>query len=318
MADPFDEDLARLNAQLADVGGQPRAGIGSDRAADRRPRAPAEVLDQIPFANALAGGVAMMTTLPRMAHTMVREGINTADRWLSATHQLPGAKPQDDLVLPVEQRGTENYSLNPNRLEDQDYLSPLGLASMGNPVSALGRETLRAGAKVGRPSESYSPSLGDRAMAKYLDLTQPTKDGFRIDGTRAKDGGLLHPTQVPVDPGISGGFVNRTGKLGEETHTDFGMRKYPEVADSAHGLVRRANKEGALNEATNPILTEESAKKALAHLEALKERGPANMPGVPSDRIRAVNPDDYLLSDAGKRSSLPGMIQGAFSERMRA
>lgn len=89
----------------------------------------------------------------------------------------------------------------------------------------------------------------DAAMAAHLERNQPTMAGYHIDGTRAAGGGMLHRTQVPVDPGITGGAVSRA-KPGEFNWMDFGaFSKYPEVAGSAHGLAKNPGVVSASNPA---------------------------------------------------------------------
>jgi hypothetical protein len=83
---------------------------------------------------------------------IVTEGLATAGRWLNATHQLPGAKATDDLVIP-EGGSLEDAQINPNRIEPHDVLAPLGLAGMGSVVV--------------RPGVATGVSLADHAMAKY-------------------------------------------------------------------------------------------------------------------------------------------------------
>jgi transposase len=217
--------------------------------------------EHIPFAHAAIGGAAMMTALPRIAHNAISEGINTSVDWLRATHQMDGAKATDLFVRPREGDNADIID-NPNSVNKSAPLSPLGLASMGNPVSALGRESLRAGAKVGRPSESYSPSLGDRAIAKYMEIRDRNKfdAGESIIGEDAAKGireiQSFDPSFAPTD------FQARHGRYFEPGKYD--LRTADELATGAKGALRPDN-----------------------------DKYP--------DYVR-------LLSDAGKRSSLPGMI----------
>ena len=82
--------------------------------------------------------------------------------------------------------------------------------------------------------------MPDHIRAMQLERRLPTMDGFVIANQRTPTGGFLERAEIPIDPGITGGAVNKVGP-GEYNWMDFGtFSRYPEVAGSAHGLAKRA------------------------------------------------------------------------------
>ena len=203
MADPFDTELANLQRMLDDDGRataeqgspakRPSSGSGASPAWWRR-FFPSNETVETPV-NLLAGGAGVVSNflhqpdLPpeyrkklieeiipkgpvgplvqgayQAGKNILTEGINTADRWLSATQQLPGAKPTDTLVAPA---GTEDYSINPNRVEGHDTLAPLGLAGMASPLGSLasgaGRRTALDMSKEARMARAKEQGFAKEA-----------------------------------------------------------------------------------------------------------------------------------------------------------
>lgn len=244
---------------------------------------------------------------------LLLEGVHTADRWVNATHQLPGARPTDTLVAPA---GTEDYSINPNRVEDHDTLAPLGLAGLGNPVSALGRAGARGAAEAGRPS------LGDRVIGKYMDLRgeldhrheEPTTPRAWAIERRPGVQDAQHP--LPTDPQKR----HRMWGTEELRLTNASRMKLHDYdgripADHLPDELRKAAQSGLRSDAGNlNDLARSLESVAESKASAIEDgsshpvmRGAANEPGNPSDRFR-------LLADQN-RSSWLGQIANALMGR---
>ena len=211
-----------------------------------------------------------------------------ANRQLDATRQLPGARPQDDLV--VRPGGDmSDAEMNPNRfIVGPDTIAPLGgafgLSPAGLAESGLGRESA-ALARAGRPSESYSPSLGDRAMAKYLELRHPDEAE-----------GMMIPGRDPIYPARHQGQMDNAGLARAD--------------DLAEGVANEAGQPRdrfrLLSDAGKLSANPEDGRGALPAVANALDQGPT----IASRNVEKVTPAfDNILDSLGAKPLAPRDVQ---------
>lgn len=307
--DPFDTELDALK-RILEGEEQPapkpeRVGGLVQAFKSPTPGTPKE-LQGIPFAGPAIGTAALLYSIPVAAKNMLAEGINTAGRWLNATHQLPGAKATDDLVIP-KGGSLEDAQVNPQRLMEHDFLAPLGLASMA--ASPAGKMLAGRLSQLPKDRLAHNDPTHLRLLSDQQRSSTPGAIGNAFGReTELQAGAAKRPSSPEVD---AAGFYSKALEV---------VKSLPQekmTPEQAIGALKNAGvKEGEL-EATglrsflqdSPSVTKSSLIKFLQENRVKVEEKRYGDSHIPPHIQSAMQERDALIAkaeqmyDAGKRDT---------------